>query len=133
MPVKTYRLYYLQTFKVIRFTMHNAYDSHILTILSEAGENGISVQKLAIHVYNLSCTFFNQLDKREVYRYVQQYLLHNSRFPSSIIESCPRRGYYRLNTAHSTDARQLMLQFNEQCEENKDFHTPTYDLSLNLF
>lgn len=113
--------------------MLNAYDNHILTILSEAGENGISVQKLAMHVYNLSCTLFNQPDKQEVHRYVQQYLLRNSKSPSSLIESYPRRGYYRLNTAHSSDARQLMLQFSEQGEENKDSSTPTHDLSLSLF
>lgn len=90
------------------------YDQQILEILSRVGERGISVAMLAKHVYNLNTTFFFQPDFQSIHQYVQQYLLHNSKSAQSLIESTGKRGYYRLNTAHSADARQLMLDFREQ-------------------
>lgn len=111
------------------------YDQQILKILSEVGERGISVQMLAKHVYNLNCTFFFQPDLQDIRRQVQQYLLRNSKSPQSLIESTGRRGYYRLNTQNSADARQLMLDFRD---EEPDDDTPAeapqqQDLSLDLF
>ena len=93
------------------------YDQQILKILSRVGERGISVSMLAKHVYNLNSTFFFQPDFQYIRQYVQQYLLHNSKSSQSLIESTGKRGYYRLNTAHSADARQLMLDFKEQQPE----------------
>lgn len=109
------------------------YDRQILRILSDVGDNGISVQLLAKHVYNQNSTLFFSPDLSEIHAYVQQYLLKNSKSPSSLIESMERRGYYRLNT-NNADARQLMLDFREQSsiEEEKE-ETPQQDLSLDLF
>lgn len=108
------------------------YDKQILKILSEVGEGGIGVQILAKHVYNMNCTLFSTPDIGEIHRYVQQYLLRNSKSPQSLVESTGRRGYYRLNTAN---ARQLMLQFSEGKEEEKaeEEQPRQQDLSLNLF
>lgn len=108
------------------------YDQQILQILTEAGERGISVQALAKHVYNQNCTFFSQPDLQEVHQYVQQYLLKNSKSQQSLIENTGRRGFYRLNTQGSDDARQLMLQFHEE-KEDKENEKPQQDLSLSLF
>ena len=108
------------------------YEQHILRILSDVGERGISVRLLAKHVYNLSCTLFYQPDFREVYNYTQRYLLSHSRSPKSVIARTGKRGYYRLNTTGSADARQLMLQFHDNEEEQKE-EKPSQDLSLNLF
>ena len=109
-----------------------SYDQQILSILTEAGEHGISVQTIAKHVYNMNCTFFFQPDYEEIRSYVQQYLLRNSKSSQSLIESTGRRGYYRLNTAGSADALQMLLQFREDHEE-KEEEKPQQDLSLDLF
>ena len=108
------------------------YDKQILHILTAVGERGISVQAIAKHVYNMNCTFFVQPDWEEIRSYVQQYLLKNSKSNQSLIESTGQRGYYRLNTAGSADALQMMLQFREE-QQIKEEEKPQQDLSLNLF
>ena len=102
-------------------------------MLTEAGECGVSVQAIAKHVYNMNCTFFVQPDFEEIRTYVQQYLLRNSKSQQSLIESTGRRGYYRLNTEGSDDARQLLLQFRDEKEEEREEEKPQQDLSLDLF
>ena len=109
------------------------YDQQILQVLTEAGECGVSVQAIAKHVYNMNCTFFVQPDFEEIRTYVQQYLLRNSKSQQSLIESTGRRGYYRLNTDGSADARQLLLQFRDEKEEEREEEKPQQDLSLDLF
>ena len=109
------------------------YDQQILKILTEAGEGGVSVQTIAKHVYNMNCTFFSQPDYEEIRSYVQQYLLRNSKSSQSLIESTGRRGYYRLNTGGSADARQMMLQFHDEQMEEIEEEKPQQDLSLDLF
>ncbi len=108
------------------------YDQQILKILTEADERGISVQAIAKHVYNMNLSFFNTPDYEEIRTYVQQFLLKNSKSNLSLIENTGRRGYYRLNTKGSADARQMMLQFRDEQEE-KEEEKPQQDLSLNLF
>ena len=102
-------------------------------MLTEAGECGVSVQAIAKHVYNMNCTFFVQPDFDEIRTYVQQYLLRNSKSQQSLIESTGRRGYYRLNTEGSADARQLLFQFRDEKEEDTEEEKPQQDLSLDLF
>ena len=112
------------------------YDRQILQILTDVGEQGIGVQQLAKHVYNMNCTLFSQPDLQEVHSYVQQYLLRNSKSPQSLIENTGRRGYYRLNTQNNADARQLMLEFRERSEIDeaaKETDKSQQDFSLNLF
>lgn len=109
------------------------YDRQILRILSDVGEQGISVQLLAKHVYNQNVSLFFMPDLDEIRSYVQQYLLKNSKSAASLIESMERRGYYRLNTKNNSDARQLMIDFrSETITENKE-EKPVQDLSLDLF
>ena len=110
-----------------------SYDQQILKVLTEAGERGIGVQTLEKHIYNMNRTFFFQPDFEEIRCYVQQYLLRNSKSQQSLIESTGRRGYYRLNTSGSADARQLMLQFTDKQEEKEEEKSPVQDLSLSLF
>ena len=110
-----------------------SYDQQILKVLTEAGERGIGVQTIAKHIYNMNRTFFFQPDFEEIRTYVQQYLLRNSKSQQSLIESTGRRGYYRLNTSGSADARQLMLQFTDKQEEKEEEKSPVQDLSLSLF
>lgn len=109
------------------------YDRQILKILSEVGEDGISVQILAKHVYNMNCSLFFTLDMAEVYSYVRQFVARNSRSSQPLIESTGRRGYYRLNTSGSADARQLMLEFKDEKPEVKEEEKPRQDFLLDLF
>ena len=109
------------------------YDRQILRILIDVGYRGISVQLLAKHVYNQNSTLFFSPDLAEIHAYVQQYLLKNSKSPSSLIESMEQRGFYRLNTCHNADARQLMLEFREKSSVEEKEEQPHQDLSLDLF
>jgi hypothetical protein len=109
------------------------YDRQILRILTDVGDRGISVQLLAKHVYNLNSTLFYTPDLSEIHTYVQQYLLKNSKSPSSLIESMEQRGYYRLNTKNNADAQQLMLDFKEPSTDEEKEEKPQPDLSLDLF
>ena len=110
------------------------YEQQILKILSDVGEQGISIGVLSKHVFNMTTSFFEPLDLREVHYEVHQYLLRNSKSPQSIIERTGKRGYYRLNIGNSSMARQLMLEFRDEaeCPHDDDTVAPV-DLSLNLF
>ena len=112
------------------------YDQQILSILTDVGEKGISVQLLSKHLYNMNTSLFAPLDFEDIRNYVQQYLLKNSKSPQSLIENTGRRGFYRLNTQNNADARQLMLEFKnhvsqEDVAETENSNLP--DLSLDLF
>ena len=110
------------------------YEQQILRILSEVGQRGISVALLTKHLYNLNCTLFFQPDLQEIRQFVQQYLLRNSKSAQSLIESTGRRGYYRLNTSNSADARQLMIEFRDDVvAEEPEREKSSVDLSLKLF
>ncbi len=106
------------------------YEKEILRILSVAGSTGLSVKKIARHVFNASNTFFETISFEEVHVYVQQYLLKNSKNPDSIIESAGVRGTYRMNPS-SKESQQLMLLFRE--DEQEEPETKQEDQSLSLF
>ena len=110
------------------------YEQQILKILTDVGSRGISVSLMTKHIYNMNSTFFFTPDLSEIRQAVQQYLLRNSRPPSSLIESTGKRGYYRLNTNNSADARQLMLDFRDELTtEDAAPSKPAIDYSLDLF
>ncbi len=102
----------------------------ILRILTEAGEQGMSLQKLILHVYNASNSFFHPVDLDEVRMRVVQFLRTNSRYPSSLVEHT-QRGIYRLNP-NSDRARQLLLSFEETAEDTADT-APDAPLGPSLF
>lgn len=110
-------------------------DKEILRVLSEVGEDGLSIKKIAIHVHNACNSFFDRMSYDEVHAYVTGFLIRNSKKPHSLIEKGEQRGYYRLNR-NSYMTQQLMLQFMDEekrggkCSE--DFHTDE-DQSLSLF
>ena len=110
------------------------YDQQILAILTEVGEQGISIAALSKHIYNLNATFFFQPNVQEIRQYVQQYLLRNSKSAQSLVQNTGKRGHYRLNIQNSADARQLMLHFKENTVAAEDEKLVSQqDLSLNLF
>jgi hypothetical protein len=84
-------------------------------------------------VFNKNASLFFTPNLEEIRAYVQQFLLKNSKSPSSLIESMDRRGYYRLNTQNNPDARQLMIEFREEQIIDEKEEKPSKDLSLDLF
>lgn len=109
------------------------YDKEIFKVLTEAGSAGISVQKLSRHVYNAHNSLFNPIGFDDVHAYVSQFLLRNSKDPSSVVERTSTRGVYRLNM-ESQEGRQLMLQFSEHDSMEPETPEPKdVDLSLSLF
>ena len=105
-------------------------DNKILRFLTEAGDDGLSVQKISRHVFNECNTFFENILFEDVHRYVQSFLLRNSKNPDSMIEKTGERGYYRLNPDNK-ESRQLILLFRDDTPEETS--KPQEDLSLSLF
>jgi len=87
------------------------YERHILQILAETGERGISARALVKHVYNLNCTLFGSPDMDTLKRSVRTYLASQLRRKYPLVERTGRWGYYRLNTRGNAEARQLLLEF----------------------
>lgn len=86
------------------------YQKEILAVLYEAGSDGLSVHKIAIHVHNLHNTLFSPVAFEEVRRKVQTWLLRNSKSSDSLVIRLDKRGKYKLNMK-SARARQLILEF----------------------
>ena len=100
----------------------------------DVGAQGISVIKLAKHVYNHNCTLFYKPDFKQVHRSVQQFLTYHSRSPKGMVERTERWGHYRLNTRNAAAQKQLKLQFSDKEEaEPAPSKQPAPDLSLSLF
>lgn len=105
-------------------------DNIILRILAEAGPAGLSVMKIARHVYNEQNTFFNDVSFEDIHREVQQFVLRHSGRNDSLLERMEKRGMYRLNQ-NSPETIQLMLQFGGDEEEQTE--KTVEDQSLSLF
>ncbi len=107
------------------------YDSEIVYVLKEAGEKGLSIRKIARHVYNSKNSFFDVVSFDEVHRYVAGFLVRNSKSVNSFIERTSVRGVYRLNQSN-TD-RQLQFDFRDGNMENEGGDEVCEDKSLSLF
>lgn len=106
-------------------------EKEILKVLAEAGQNGLSIQKISYHVFNASNSFFDTISIDEIHQLVAAYLKKNSRGSDSFVEKTGKRGVYRLNPQNGTSA-QLMFTFDE--EDTLDVNEKrTEDQSLSLF
>lgn len=110
------------------------YDQKILHVLCEAGKQGLSVHKIAMHVHNSCNSLFAPVEFCDVYRYVMSFLSRNSRGKHSLVAHTSVRGHYCLNL-NSTKWNQLMLQFEEEytTSSNDKKATNNADNSLSLF
>lgn len=93
-------------------------DTEIIRVLKEAGDNGLSVQKISRHVFNACNSFFEVTSYDDVYMYVSKFLLSNSKNPQSFIER-KQRGIYSLNL-NSKETQQLMLEFIDEKDVVKE-------------
>lgn len=76
----------------------------------QAGNKGLKLEKIVRHVYNSCNSIFNPLDYKYVYGLVSQYLIKNSKNPSSFVEKGKGYGVYRINFKSSA-MRQMVLDF----------------------
>lgn len=89
------------------------YGDVIRRVLAEAGESGLSAQKVALHVYNACNSLFGGVTLADVRVHVTGYLQRCSRNPLSPIRRAGKRGTYFLDT-QSDGARQLLLDFSDE-------------------
>ena len=86
------------------------YQNEILAVLYEAGSDGLSVHKIAIHVHNSHNTLFSPIAFEVVRRNVQSWLLRNSKSSDPLVVRLDKRGRYKINMK-SAKARQLIFEF----------------------
>ena len=109
------------------------YEQEIFRVLTEAGEEGLAVQKIALHVYNACNSLFNPVSYDEVYAFVSRFLITKSRMPHSLIERTAYRGVYHLNF-NLKETQQLVLQFKQETDADvEEPKAPPVDMSLSLF
>lgn len=73
------------------------YDDEIIRILLEAGVEGISIRKIARHVYNACNSLFEPEDYESVHGYVAKFLTKKSRDSKSAVIRAKIRGRYCLD------------------------------------
>ena len=109
------------------------YEQEVFRVLTEAGEEGLAVQKIALHVYNACNSLFNPVSYEEVYAFVSRFLIAKSRMPHSLIERTAHRGVYHLNF-NLKETQQLVLQFKQETDADvEEPKAPPVDMSLSLF
>ena len=109
------------------------YEQEIFRVLTEAGEEGLAVQKIALHVYNACNSLFNPVSYEEVHAFVSRFLITKSRMPHSLIERTAYRGVYHLNF-NLKETQQLVLQFKQKADADvEEPKAPPVDMSLSLF
>lgn len=115
-------------------TMTRIYDKHILKVLMEVGQAGISVKKLSMHVFNMSSTLFESPNIDDVRYNVRLFIMRNSKPPKPLVEKTGKWGCYRLNKKCEAAMRQLLLDFADEATKEKPQATTSHeDKSLNLF
>ncbi len=116
---------------VLLYSNSMNYDSEIVFVLREAGDKGLSVKKIARHVFNKCNGFFDTVSFDEVHRYVASYLMKNSKLADSIIERTDVRGVYRLSLSNTS--RQLYFDFKNDEVDDGEMVKACEDKSLSLF
>lgn len=108
------------------------YHQEILRILIEADCEGLSVKKIVNHVYNACNSLFAPIAYDSVYKAVVQDLITHAKKPNSLIVRTAKRGTYRINTENPL-SNQLLLQFKEHNEEERNMEEIKKEKPLNLF
>ena len=98
------------------------YEKEILTVLAEAGQQGLSLRKIAKHVHNSCNSLFEESDYEQVCRKVQSYIKRNKSGKNPPVEMY-KRGVYRLNLS-SPENEQLKLDFYSKEKNSERLDTP---------
>ena len=107
------------------------YHQEILRILIEADCEGLSVKKIVNHVYNACNSLFAPIAYDSVYKAVVQDLITHAKKPNSLIMRTAKRGTYRIT--ENPLSNQLLLQFKEHNEEERNMEEIKKEMPLNLF
>ena len=108
------------------------YEKQILKILTDAGDKGLKVAKIARHVYNDCNSLFETQSFEEVHQAVLAFLNNNAKTKEPLIEKV-KWGVYRINR-NSKKFRQLILEFRNPDEQaDTDSGNPRSDKTLSLF
>lgn len=111
------------------------YKQELLHVLAEAGSNGLSLKKIARHIYNSNANLFDNPDYETVYNDLAQFLSRQSKMGGGIVKKGGHRGVYSLNSQW-TGYRQTMLDFNGLASKERMADEPAKpycDKSLSLF
>ena len=79
------------------------YANEIISVLCEAGDNGLPVRKIALHVFNTCNTLFAPVLIDDVHHDVRIWLKANSQSTDSLVCRCDKRGC--CNSATTTTNR----------------------------
>lgn len=110
------------------------YEQEIKKILFEAGKDGLSIKKMARHIFNMHNGLFHTVPYEKIYKDIQACVAKNNKSSQPFMERTERWGYYRL-TKKSEKDQQLTLRFIEE-ENNGDNEGSCRgetDQSLSLF
>ena len=107
------------------------YEKEILLVLEEAGSSGLSLRKIANHVYNSVNGLFEVVTYEQVYRSVVCYIYAQSKHSDGTVMTTGERGRYRINP-NSLRFSQMKLNFTDVVEEKQEPAKPL-DMSLSLF
>lgn len=106
------------------------YNNEIIRVLAEAGDDGLSVDKISRHVFNACNSLFHPIALQATHLYIKNYLQRSSKQPHSMIERT-KKGYYRLNV-EKEESRQLFLNFSDNIDKDVSQRN-LKDESLSLF
>ena len=108
------------------------YENEIIKILVEAGDKGLSVKKIAQHVYNAVNSLFCSVSYTDIYSSVSQYLKSNAKSKTSVIVHGKGRGVYKIN-AEIDAGQQLMIIFGKHDTDEPSTPKDSTTTELTLF
>ena len=92
-------------------------NEQILQILIEAGDKGIKINKLCLHVFNACNGLFSSVSREEVRQHVYNYVRLHSSKPGMLLERV-KWGVYRINT-NSRAYRNLLVRMRKSEDERQ--------------
>ncbi len=114
------------------------YEKEIIYVLNEAGRKGLSIKKIARHIYNNNNSLFDELSFEDVHKAVAGFLQRNCKKRNSIVERTQKNGTYRIRV--SVRPAQLKFYFDDDDTQDedgmdrvKDDKKSGQDTSLSLF
>ena len=110
------------------------YDCLLFTLLSEAGQEGMSIALISRRLYNMNCSFYDTTDYDYIHKYVLSFVQKGNRSSQPLIAGTGIKGFYRIKTQLS-ETQQLMLNFIDEAKmDEQEEELPTdKDESLFLF
>lgn len=88
------------------------YKEELLHVLAEAGVEGLSLKKIATHIYNCNASLFETPDFEKIYNDLAQYLSKQSKMSDGFVKRIGVRGVYALNESWS-GYLQTILDFSD--------------------